>query len=73
VRRDACGTPCQTCRYQCAYQAITLTGEIQYEECFQCMECVVIYASDERCAPLMLEKKNARVIPIHNAPDALKN
>jgi transcriptional regulator of nitric oxide reductase len=73
VRRDACGTPCQTCRYQCDYQAITLTGEIQYEECFQCMECVVIYASDERCAPLMLEKKNARVIPIHNPTDALKN
>jgi transcriptional regulator of nitric oxide reductase len=63
-RRNACGTPCQTCRYQCAYQAITHDGKIQYDECFQCLECVVIYANDERCAPLMLEKKRARIIPI---------
>jgi transcriptional regulator of nitric oxide reductase len=63
-RRTDCGSPCQTCRYQCEYQAITPAGKIQYDECFQCMDCVVIYASDERCAPLMLEKKRARVIPI---------
>ncbi|MEO8599737.1 MAG: 4Fe-4S binding protein [bacterium] len=66
-RRKECGTPCQTCRYQCAYQAITPAGKVEYDECFQCMECVVIYASDERCAPLMLEKKRARIIPIQNA------
>lgn len=67
-RRKECGTPCQTCRYQCAYQAITPVGKIQYDECFQCMDCVVIYASDERCPPLMLEKKSARIIPIRNVP-----
>jgi transcriptional regulator of nitric oxide reductase len=66
-RRKECGTPCQTCRHQCAYQAITPAGTIEYDECFQCMECVVIHASDERCAPLMLEKKRARIIPIHSA------
>lgn len=64
-RRSECGKPCQTCRYQCEYQAITPAGKIQYDECFQCMDCVVIHASDERCAPLMLEKKRAQVIPIH--------
>jgi polyferredoxin len=67
-RRDACGKPCQTCRYRCEYEAITPAGEIQYDECFQCMECVVIYASDDRCAPLMLKKKRARIISIQNAP-----
>ncbi|WP_369792134.1 4Fe-4S binding protein [Herminiimonas sp. CN] len=67
-RRKECGTPCQTCRYQCAYQAITPDGKVHYDECFQCMECVVIYASDERCAPLMLEKKRARIIPIQDEP-----
>lgn len=67
-RRKECGTPCQTCRHQCAYQAIAPAGNIEYDECFQCMECVIIYASDERCAPLMLEKKRARVIPITPAP-----
>lgn len=60
-RRSECGTPCQTCRYQCEYQAITPAGAIQYEECFQCMDCVVIYESDEKCAPLILEKKRARI------------
>jgi hypothetical protein len=28
------------------------------------MDCVVIYSSDEKCAPLMLEVKRARTIPI---------
>lgn len=64
-RRKECGTPCQTCRYQCEYQAIAPTGKVQYDECFQCMDCVVIYASDDRCAPLLLEKKHNAVIPIH--------
>jgi len=65
-RRPACGKPCQTCRFQCAYEAIAIDGEIQYTECFQCMECVVVYASDKRCAPLMLEKKRAKIRPIWN-------
>ena len=63
-RRKECGKPCQICRHQCAYQAITRNGKIQYDECFQCMDCVVVYASDEKCAPLMLEKRRARIVPI---------
>ncbi len=63
-RRDQCGTPCQTCRHRCQYQAIAPGGEVAYDECFQCMECVVIHASDAQCAPLMLEIKRARTIPI---------
>ncbi|MDP3844182.1 MAG: 4Fe-4S binding protein [Oxalobacteraceae bacterium] len=70
-RRKECGTPCQTCRHQCAYQAIAPAGKIDYDECFQCMECVLIHASDERCAPLMLEKKRARVIPIRDLTTGL--
>jgi transcriptional regulator of nitric oxide reductase len=67
-RRSECGEPCQVCRHQCTYQSITQDGKIEYDECFQCMDCVVIYASDEKCPPLMLEKKRARIIPIHNSP-----
>jgi transcriptional regulator of nitric oxide reductase len=63
-RRAECGTPCQTCRHRCNYQAITPAGALSYAECFQCMDCVVIYSSDEKCAPLMLEVKRARTIPI---------
>ena len=63
-RRAECGAPCQTCRHRCDYQAITPAGAVSYDECFQCMDCVVIYSSDEKCAPLMLEVKRARTIPI---------
>ncbi len=58
-RRKECGAPCQTCRHKCEYHAIKPTGEISYPDCFQCMDCVVIYHSDQKCAPLMLEKKKA--------------
>ncbi len=64
-RRRECGKPCQTCRYRCEYDAIRIDGRIRYDDCFQCMDCVVIHQSDMLCAPLILEKKRARVIPIH--------
>jgi hypothetical protein len=64
-RPKASGKPCQTCRHRCDYQAIRPDGGIRYEDCFQCMDCVVIYHSDDLCAPLILEKKRARVVPIH--------
>lgn len=66
-RRKECGAPCQTCRHRCDYEAIKATGEISYDECFQCLDCVVIYQSDSKCAPLMLEVKRARTIPIVRA------
>jgi NosR/NirI family nitrous oxide reductase transcriptional regulator len=68
-RRKECGTPCQTCRHRCTYQAIEPEGKVVYEECFQCMECVAIHDSDTRCAPLITERK-ARVIPIQAAQEA---
>lgn len=64
ARRSECGKPCQTCRHSCDYQAIKPSGEIDYAECFQCMDCVVIYESDEKCAPRILELKRRRTIPI---------
>ncbi len=63
-RRKECGTPCQTCRYSCEYKAIRPSGAIQYEECFQCLDCVVIHENESLCAPLIMEKKRPRVIPI---------
>lgn len=63
-RRAECGAPCQTCRHRCGYNAIAPRGQVDYEECFQCMECVVIHASDEQCAPRILERKRSRSIPI---------
>jgi hypothetical protein len=63
-RRAECGAPCQTCRHRCGYNAIAPSGAVDYEECFQCMECVVIHASDVLCAPRILERKRGRSIPI---------
>ena len=65
-RRTECGTPCQSCRHHCHYEAIAPSGTVDYTECFQCLDCVEIYADDKRCLPLVVERKQsaARRIPI---------
>jgi transcriptional regulator of nitric oxide reductase len=63
-RRAECGTPCQTCRHRCAYNAIAASGKVDYGECFQCLDCVAIHDSDALCAPRILERKRGRAIPI---------
>ena len=64
-RRKECGTPCQSCRYKCEYQAIEDTGKVNYSECFQCLDCVSIYQDTKRCLPLIQEGRAARtVIPV---------
>ncbi|MDX8351951.1 4Fe-4S binding protein [Cognatiyoonia sp. IB215182] len=60
ARRAECGSPCQLCNVKCSYGAIKKTGEIQYTECFQCLECVTIHDSAEQCVPLILASKNGR-------------
>ncbi len=63
-RRDACGTPCQTCRHRCEYQSIAPSGKVAYSECFQCLDCVAIYHDDTQCLPLIQERKR-KVIHLH--------
>lgn len=64
-RREACGTPCQTCRHRCEYQAIEPMGKVNYSECFQCLDCVSIYQDDQRCLPLIQQRKDgSKFIPI---------
>lgn len=67
-RRDACGTPCQSCRYRCHYDAIDRDGSIRYGRCFQCLDCVGIYHDAQRCAPLLLQARKGRIIPVVPAP-----
>lgn len=62
-RRAECGTPCQTCRHRCDYQAIDPAGRVAYAECFQCLDCVAIHQDDHRCLPLVRERRH-KVIPI---------
>ena len=71
-RKDECGTPCQSCRHGCAYQAIEPSGKVDYDECFQCLDCVEIHDDVTHCLPLVRERKAHRVIPIQAVvpPDA---
>ena len=59
-RRAACGTPCQLCRVKCKYGAIKRNGAIQYDECFQCLDCVTIHDDPKQCVPLILAARDRR-------------
>lgn len=60
ARRAECGSPCQLCKVKCSYGAIKKSGEVQYSECFQCLDCVAIHDSADQCVPLILAGKNGR-------------
>lgn len=59
-RRNDCGKPCQVCNVRCEIKAIPKNGAVDYNECIQCLECLVIYNDEHQCAPVMLENKRAR-------------
>ncbi|HEY6898494.1 MAG TPA: 4Fe-4S binding protein [Rhodocyclaceae bacterium] len=67
-RRAECGTPCQTCRARCDYDAIASDGAIEYAQCFQCLDCVGIYHDAQRCAPLLFHARTGRAMSIRPAP-----
>ncbi|WP_265943666.1 4Fe-4S binding protein [Dechloromonas sp. A34] len=61
-RRAECGKPCQSCKAKCAYDAIEPSGEIRYDACFQCLDCVGIYHDAQRCTPILLYEKKGMVL-----------
>jgi NosR/NirI family transcriptional regulator, nitrous oxide reductase regulator len=63
-RIDACGQPCQRCRNVCRYDAIEPGGKIDYDECFQCLDCVGIYYDTARCSPKLLYATKGKTIRI---------
>ena len=74
-RRTECGTPCQVCRHKCGVNAIDRQGEIDYNECIQCLECIVIINDDNQCAPAMVSAKRstAKKIPAISAIEITMN
>ena len=54
ARRVDCGSPCRLCERKCRYGAIDRAGAVDYAECFQCMDCVVIHEDARTCVPLVL-------------------
>ena len=58
-RYHECGHPCQTCANQCPVQAIHPTGEINPNECVNCLHCQVLYQSTTTC-PVVIKKLKRR-------------
>ncbi len=58
-RYKECGSPCQTCANECFVGAIHPTGEINPNECLNCMHCQVLYQSEAKC-PVVVKKMKRR-------------
>ncbi|QYX56114.1 NosR/NirI family protein [Roseovarius sp. SCSIO 43702] len=66
-RYHECGNPCQTCAHECPVQAIHPTGEINPNECINCLHCQVLYQSTTKC-PVVIKKMKRRA-KVSAAPD----
>jgi NosR/NirI family nitrous oxide reductase transcriptional regulator len=58
-RYHECGNPCQICANQCPVQSIHPTGEINPNECINCLHCQVLYQSQTTC-PVVIRKMKSR-------------
>ena len=58
-RYHECGHPCQLCANECPVQAIHPTGEINPNECVNCLHCQVLYQSTARC-PVCIKRERSR-------------
>ncbi|MEB8387052.1 4Fe-4S binding protein [Rhodobacteraceae bacterium KMM 6894] len=58
-RYHECGNPCQTCANECPVDAIHPTGEINPNECINCLHCQVLYQSETKC-PVVIKKMKRR-------------
>ena len=52
-RRPECGSDCNICGDLCPVQAIGEDGEINFNECFQCLKCQVAFYDNTLCPPLV--------------------
>lgn len=73
-RYHDCGNPCQVCAQDCMVQAIHPTGEINPNECLNCLNCQVLYQSHATC-PVVIrkDKRRAAVGAAPRDPGQLKN
>jgi len=65
-RIKRCGQPCQHCKNECGINAIRKDGRIDYNECIQCLECVVILRDQNQCVDAIIrnkqQKKGAQIL-----------
>lgn len=70
-RYPECGAPCQTCANECFVQAIHPTGEINPNECLNCMNCQVLYQSETKCPVVIRKLKRRESVKASAAPKAV--
>ncbi|WP_187428102.1 hypothetical protein ROLI_002260 [Roseobacter fucihabitans] len=58
-RYRECGNPCHSCANECPVQAIHPTGEINPNECVNCLHCQVLYQSEDKC-PVVIKQIRRR-------------
>ncbi|MBY6033978.1 NosR/NirI family protein [Marinobacter daepoensis] len=56
-RVKRCGQPCQHCKNECGINAIRKDGRVDYDECIQCLECVVILRDQNQCVDAIVQNK----------------
>lgn len=61
-RYKECGSPCQTCANECPVQAIHPTGEINPNECVNCLHCQVLYQSEAKCPVVIRQLKRRAAV-----------
>ncbi|EIE51574.1 FMN-binding domain-containing protein [Citreicella sp. 357] len=61
-RYKECGNPCQICANECMVQAIHPTGEINPNECLNCMHCQVLYQSEAKCPVVIRQLKRRAAV-----------
>lgn len=69
-RYRTCGNPCQRCNIECPVQAINPEGDINPNECIQCLHCQMLYHHETKCPHLIQKnaKRQKRHVP---PPDAM--
>lgn len=66
-RYKMCGNPCQLCAVECPVQAIKPEGDIDPNECIQCLGCQQLYHNEQRCPHLI--QRNAKRRRTRSAPE----
>lgn len=57
-----CGNPCQICASECMVQAIHPTGEINPNECVNCLNCQVNYQSKTVCPVVIRQDRRRKAV-----------
>ena len=58
-RHNECGNPCKACVPVCPTKAVKKDGNIDMNECFQCLDCQVMFFDKKLCPPLVAKSKKA--------------